>query len=55
MAPQQQRREQLDQTLSVEDTMLLKQKGVLEPAIPQPSGVRREAGAAASGGGGEWD
>lgn len=45
MALQQQRREQLDQALSAEDTSLLQQKGVLEPAIPQPSGIRREAGA----------
>lgn len=45
MALQQQRREQLDQALSAEDTALLQQKGVLEPAIPQPSGIRREAGA----------
>lgn len=52
MALQQQRREQLDQALSVEDTALLEQKGVLEPAIPQPSGIRREAGAAVKGGGG---
>ncbi|KAG7226264.1 hypothetical protein INR49_003015 [Caranx melampygus] len=52
MALQQQRREQLDQALSVEDTALLEQKGVLEPAIPQPSGIRREAGAVVKGGGG---
>lgn len=45
MALQQLRREQLDQALSAEDTVLLQQKGVLEPAIPQPSGIRREAGA----------
>ncbi|TNN83084.1 hypothetical protein EYF80_006691 [Liparis tanakae] len=47
MALQQQRREQLDQALSAEDTALLQQKGVLEPAIPQPSSIGREAGAVA--------
>lgn len=52
IALQQQRREQLDQALSVEDTALLEQKGVLEPAIPQPSGIRREAGAVVWDGGG---
>jgi len=51
MALQQQRREQLDQALSAEDTALLQQKGVLEPAIPQPSGIRREAGAGVRVGG----
>lgn len=45
MALQQQRCEQLDQAFSVEDTALLEQEGVLEPAIPQPSGIGREAGA----------
>lgn len=50
MALQQQRREQLDQALGAEDTALLQQKGVLEPAIPQPSGVGREAGAVARAG-----
>lgn len=45
MALQQQRREQLDQALSAEDMALLEQEGVLEPAIPQPSSIRREAGA----------
>lgn len=43
MALQQQRCEQLDQTLSAEDTALLEQEGVLEPAIPQPSSIRGEA------------
>jgi len=52
MALQQQRREQLDQALSAEDTALLQQKGVLEPAIPQPSSIGREAGAVGEGGGG---
>lgn len=47
MTAEQQRREQLDQALSAEDAALLEHKGVLEPAIPQPSGIRREAGAAA--------
>lgn len=47
MARQQQRREQLDQALSAEDTALLEHKGVLEPAIPQPSSIGREAGAVA--------
>lgn len=44
MALQQQWREQLDQALSAEDTALLEQEGMLEPAIPQPSSIRREAG-----------
>lgn len=47
MTAQQQRREQLDQALSAEDAALLEHKGVLEPAIPQPSSIRREAGTAA--------
>lgn len=51
MAFEQQWREQLDQTLSAEDTALLEQKGVLEPAIPQPSAIRREADAAVKRGG----
>lgn len=34
IALQQQRREQLDQTLSAEDTMLLEQERMLEPTIP---------------------
>lgn len=46
MTAEQQRREQLDQALSAEDAVLLEHKGVLEPAIPQPSSIRREAGAA---------
>lgn len=46
MTAEQQRREQLDQALSAEDAALLEHKGVLEPAIPQPSSIRREAGAA---------
>ena len=50
MALQQQRCEQLYQALSAEDTALLEQEGVPEPAIPQPSGIRREAGAAVRGG-----
>lgn len=58
MALQQQRGEQLDQALSAEDALLLEQKGVLEPAIPQPSGIGGEAGAVAGreGGreGGKW-
>lgn len=51
MALQQQWREQLDQALSAEDTALLEQEGVLEPAIPQPSGIRREAGTVVRSGG----
>ncbi len=53
MALQQQWREQLDQALSGEDAALLEQEGVLEPAIPQPSGIRREAVAAVRVGVGE--
>lgn len=45
MALHQQRREQLDQALGAEDAVLLEQEGVLEPAIPQPSSIRGEAGA----------
>lgn len=52
MALQQQRREQLDQMLGAEDTALLEQEGVLEPAIPQPSCIWGEAGAAERGAGG---
>ena len=52
MTLQQQRREQLDQAFSVEDTALLEQKGVLEPAIPQPTGTRGEPRAPGQGGGG---
>ena len=33
--------------LSAEDMALLEHKGMLEPAIPQPSGIRREAGSVA--------
>lgn len=53
MALQQQRREQLDQMLGAEDTALLEQEGVLEPAIPQPSCIWGEAGAAERGAEGE--
>lgn len=45
MALQQQRCEQLDQMLSAEDTVLLEQEDVLEPAIPQPSSIGGETGA----------
>lgn len=55
MALQQQRREQLDQSLGAEDTALLEQEGVLEPAIPQPSGIRREAGAVVRVGRDWWE
>ena len=51
MALQQQWREQLDQTLGTDDTALLQQKGVLKPAIPQPSCIRGEAGTVVSEGG----
>lgn len=40
---QQQRREQLDQSLIAEDMALLEQESVLEPAIPQLSSIRGEA------------
>lgn len=50
MASYQQWREQLDQAFSAEDTALLEQKGVLEPAIPQLSSIRREAEAVVRGG-----
>lgn len=49
MALQQQRREQLDQMLNAEKAALLEQEGVLEPAIPQPSCIWGEAGAAERG------
>lgn len=48
MTLQQQRREQMDQALSAEDAMLLEHKGVLEPAVPQSSSIRREAGTVTS-------
>lgn len=51
MAFYQQWSEQLDQALSAEDKALLEQKGVLEPAIPQLSSIRRETDAVVSGGG----
>lgn len=51
MALQQQRCEQLDQILGAEDTALLEQEGVLEPAIPQPSSIWGQAGAARGVGG----
>lgn len=54
MALQQPWHEQLDQALGAEDTALLEQKGVLEPAIPQLSSIRREAGTVAKGGGQDW-
>lgn len=49
VALHQQRREQLDQMLGAEETALLEQEGVLEPAIPQPSCIWGEAGAADRG------
>lgn len=50
MARQEQRRKQLDHELGAEDTALLEQKGVLEPAIPQLSSIRRKAGAVVGAG-----
>lgn len=50
IALQQQRREELDQSLIAEDAALLEQKSVLEPAIPQLSSVGGEAYAAREGG-----
>lgn len=43
IALQQQRREQLNQSLSAEDMALLEQEGMLEPAIPQLSSIGGEA------------
>lgn len=50
IALQQQRREQLNQSLIAEDATLLEQESMLEPAIPQLSSVGGEAYAAREGG-----
>lgn len=50
IALQQQRREQIDQSLVAEDMALLEQESMLEPAIPQLSSVGGEAPAVREGG-----
>lgn len=47
---QQQRREQLDQSLIAEDMALLEQESMLEPAIPQLSSIGGEASSVREGG-----
>lgn len=47
---QQQRCEQLDQLLIGEDTALLEQESMLEPAIPQLSSIGGEASTVREGG-----
>lgn len=47
---QQQRREQMDQSLGAQDMALLEQESMLEPAIPQLSSIGGEAPTVREGG-----
>lgn len=52
---QQQRCEQLDQSLIAEDMALLEQESMLEPAIPQLSSIGGEAFTVGEGGKGSLE